>query len=152
MSLFKKITSAARNRATYTAGMLQTRAYKILVEETSLVLAPLGISTTEWAMLGLLLEIGSTRPKHIAKFVGVEPPFVTVMATHLKKCGWVTEMTDAKDSRAKLLSITEKGKAFVRKTEVHVRNQMRPLVSGVSPSDLLGYLAVLESIIKNSET
>jgi DNA-binding MarR family transcriptional regulator len=151
MSLFKKITRAARNKATYTAGLLQARAYKVLVERTSVVLAPLGISTTEWAMLGLLLEAGSMRPKHIAECVGVEPPFVTVMAAHLKKSGWVTETTDTKDSRAKLLSITAKGTSFVQKTEIHVRNQMRGLVAGTTPSDLLGYLAVLESIIKNSE-
>ncbi len=151
MSLFKKITSAARNRTTYTTGLLQARAYKVLVEHTSVVLAPLGISTTEWAMLGLLLEVGSMRPKQIAEGVGVEPPFVTVMAAHLKRSGWVAEMPDKKDSRAKLLSITPKGAAFVKKAEIHVRNQMRRLVAGTAPSDLLGYLAVLESIIKNSE-
>jgi DNA-binding MarR family transcriptional regulator len=151
MSLLKKISLTARNRTTYTAGLLQARAYKILKERTSVVLAPLGISTTEWAFLGLLMDHGSMRPKQVAEEIGVEAPFVTVMVAHLKKSGWVEEDSDMKDSRAKILSITAKGKSFVQKTEVRVRNEMRPLVQGTAIGDLLGYLSVLESIIKNSK-
>jgi DNA-binding MarR family transcriptional regulator len=150
MSLLTKISQAARNRTTYTAGLLQARAYRILKERTSVVLAPLGISTTEWALLGLLMDHKGMRPKQIADEIGIEASFVTVMTAHLKKNGWVQETSDTKDSRAKMLSLSSKGRAFVQKTEAHVRNEMRPLVAGASAGDLLGYIAVLEQIIKNS--
>ena len=151
MSLLTKITQAARNRTTYTAGLLQARAYRILKERTSVVLAPLGLSTTEWAFLGLLMESKGMRPKHAADELGIEASFVTVMTAHLKKNGWIEEMSDTKDSRAKMLSLTPKGRTFVQKTEVHVRKEMRPLIEGAAPGDLLGYLSVLERIIKNSK-
>jgi DNA-binding MarR family transcriptional regulator len=152
MSILTKISRVARNSTTYRVGLLQARVYKILKERTSVVLAPLGVSTTEWAFLGLLKETKAMRPKHIAEELGVEPPFVTFMVTHLKKEKLVEESVDTRDSRAKMLSLTPKGKTFVEKTEKFIRNEMRPLIAGTSPGDLSGYLTVLEKVIENSTT
>jgi DNA-binding MarR family transcriptional regulator len=151
MSIFRKIASAARNRTTYAAGLLQAKAYRILKQRTTELLAPAGISTIEWAFLGLLIDNDSLRAQEAAYELGVEAPFVTVMAANLSKKGFVSIAKDADDSRAKNISLTATGKRFVAKTETELRAGMRGLVSGASPNDLLGYLAVLECIVENGQ-
>ena len=148
-NVFKKIASATQNRTTYRMGLLQTRAYRILKAETARILKSLGLSPVEWAFLGLLYDNKSMRMKEAALQLGVEPPFVTVMIAHLSKEGLVQETRGDSDNRVKHISLSKKGEEFVPKTELLVRNEIRYLVSGVGPVDLLGYISVLEAIITN---
>ena len=131
-------------------GLLQARAYRVLKQETADILKPLGVTTIEWAFLGLLYDKRALRMKDAAHELGVEAPFVTAMITRLMDQGWVEECRDEDDSRVKLLSLSPKGREFVPKTEALVRSHIRHLVDGVHPRDLVGYLAVLETIIKNA--
>ena len=149
MGIIKKITSVAHNRTTYRLGLLQAKAYRILKDETSIVLTPHDVSTVEWAFLGVLLDGKALRPKAAADELGVEAPFVTAMFAKLEKKGLVAQKADVTDSRAKTIFLTPKGIAFVEKIEPMVRAHMRALVSGSSTGDILGYISVLESIIEN---
>ncbi len=151
LEFVKKISSANRNKTTYRVGLLQAKAFRILKQRTSAVLEGLGISTIEWAFLGLLSDQRELRYKDAASALGVEPPFVTSMVTHLGAVGLVAITKDESDSRVKILSLTVKGVAFVISTEVLVRSHMKYLVQGASAADLLGYLAVMERIIANDE-
>jgi DNA-binding MarR family transcriptional regulator len=148
-----KLQAMIRNRKTYQIGLLQAKAYRILKHHTTEALAPLNISTTEWAFLGLLYDAEtSIRASTAAEELGVEAPFITVLIKKLTHQGLVTTKTDKDDSRVKLLSLTPKGRTFVVDTEVYVRNKVRPLGKGAGISDIAGYVAVLESIIQNSST
>ena len=149
MGIFRKLTSAAHNRTTYRAGLLQAKAYRILKQRTTELLAPAGISTIEWAFLGLLIDNDSLRARETAYELGVEPPFVTVMAAKLSKKGFVIITKDADDSRAKNISLSEVGRQFVTTTEIELRSGMRGVIAGANPGDLLGYLAILECIVEN---
>lgn len=146
-----KLSSAARNRTTYRVGLLQAKAYRILKQRTAVVLEQFGISTIEWAFLGLLSDEGGLRYKDAAFVLGVEPPFVTTMVMHLVEAELVHITKSASDSRVKTLSLTTSGEVFVKSTEALVRAHMKHLVQGASPGDLLGYLAVMERIIANDD-
>lgn len=150
MGILQNISRIRANRTTYRAGLLQAKAYRILKQTTAEILSPLGISTVEWGLLGFLVDNPRSRFQEIAFELGVEPPFVTVLAKHLIEMEVVMMEHDDDDSRVKTLSLSDKGKRFVVSTESTVRSQIRHLVSGASPRDLLGYLAVLETIIKNA--
>lgn len=149
MSIFKQIKHAQKNRTTYRVGLLQAKAYRTLKHATGEVLDEHGISTVEWAFLGLLYE-QSMSPSSAARELGVEAPFITEMVGKLKKKAYVLEERDEKDSRRKTLRLSDEGRAFVTRMESVLRMRMRPLVSGASTRDLLGYLAVLEAIIANA--
>lgn len=152
MGILKKLMSARKNRATYRVGLLQAKAYRILKHRTGVVLAPHGISTMEWALLGLIYDAGQVRPSDSAYELGVEAPFVTAMVASLSKKGLVLQEKDKEDSRAKVLFLTPKGKVFVEETETQVRAGMRSVITGAGAGDLLGYLSILEKIIENDES
>lgn len=146
-ALLKKIQDAISNRTTYRLGMLQTRVYRMLNQETAKALVPYGLMPPEWAMLGIITDMpAGARFSTIADEVGVEPPFVTVMARTLIKKGLILEKKDPNDSRAKLLCVTPEGKRLVPVIEKHVRDAMRPVVDGIPRGDLLTYLSVLSRL------
>ncbi|MES2225636.1 MAG: MarR family transcriptional regulator [Patescibacteria group bacterium] len=151
MSIITRLGAAARNRTTYRVGLLQARAFRVLKARTDEVLAPMGITSAHWALLGLLFEKDSMRMTEVALELGVEAPFVTTLISSLSKLKLVDTEPDPADSRAKRVFLTETGKAFVPKTEAHVRTAMRGLVAGTTVGDLASYLGVLEAIIANSE-
>lgn len=142
-------TTAAlqRNKTTYRVGLLQAKAYRILKMRTSEALKPFGISTAEWAFLGLMYDHGPIRPSDAAIEVGVEPPFITATVGKLNKMRYLNEVTDEADKRSKTITLTEKGNVFVEQTEQAVRKDMRHIIGDVDPTDLKGYLSVLETII-----
>lgn len=150
MGIIKKITAAARNQKTYRVGLLQTKAYRILKQATTDALAHLEITSTHWAFLGLLDDQKKgMRPADAARELIVEAPFVTQMFRELKALGLVESLPDQKDTRAKLISLTTKGKAFVIKTEVYLRKEIKPVIKNAEMADLLSYIIVLEQIVSN---
>jgi DNA-binding MarR family transcriptional regulator len=150
--LFKKISALGHNHTTYGVGLLQTKAYRTLKLHTDAALAPLGITSVHWACLGLLYEHSEgLRIGAVALELGVEVPFVTVLSTELITKGFVVVHKDATDSRVKILALTKKGTDFVASTEALLRKDMKELLHGASVNDILSYLVVLETIIKNSK-
>jgi MarR family transcriptional regulator for hemolysin len=153
MGYLERFKSAARNRTTYRAGLLQAKAYRILKLRTNRELnrIEIGISSIHWALLGLLHdEPQGMRPREAALELGVEAAFVTALVADLKKKGFVESRADENDNRAKRLSITQKGDAFVSATEPKLRAAMRPLIHGLSINEITAYRLALEKIVGNS--
>ena len=151
MSLIKKIQTASRNTTTYQVGLLQTKAYRILKHHTARVLFQFDITTVEWGLLGLLNDSpNGMRLNVLAHELGVEAPFISQMTLRLKKTGYFEHREDSEDSRAKIIMITKDGKVFVEKTEKHLREATKSLLRDVPAKDILAYLSVLESIIRNA--
>ena len=150
MDLLKSFTTIKHGLTTYRLGLLQARAYRILKKSSSDHLVAVDISTLDWALLGLLYdEPKGYRLNKVAELLGVESPFVTEMVKTLKRKGYVEQAVDAKDSRAKILKLTPKGKEFVPILDGSLKKKLRYLLSGASPKDIYGYLKVLEQIIQN---
>jgi DNA-binding MarR family transcriptional regulator len=151
--IIKKISTARRNRTTYTSGLLQAKAYRALKKWTTSALKSRNIATIDWALLGLLYEKKSGyRPGELAFELGVEAPFITALVTKLKKQGYVESKRDTKDTRVRCICLTKEGMEFVQDTEPFLREAMRPLIKGISIDDVISYLIVLEKIIENEQT
>jgi MarR family transcriptional regulator for hemolysin len=152
MKIIKKITTAGENRTTYRVGLLQAKAYRILRQHTDKKLMPFDITSTHWALLGLLYDTKSgMRPSEIANELGVEAPLVTRLVNEFKKKKIIEQHQDKSDSRANVLFLTAAGKAEVKKIETYLRAEMTPLIKDISFGDLLSYLLVLSKIIENAE-
>jgi DNA-binding MarR family transcriptional regulator len=152
MGITKKILLALKHSTTYNVGLLQAKAYRILRKETTIALKGTGISTIDWAFLGLLYEsknIGM-RSKDAAAELGTKPPFITERSKVLEKKGLIVVKEHETDARTNVICITEKGRVFLKQTEKKVREHMERTIKGISRSDILSYLAVLNGIVDNS--
>ncbi len=140
------------NLATYRIGLLITRVYRTLNLHTTDILKDFDISPPEWAMLGILKENNQgLRSYFIAEELGVEASFVTFMHNKLIKKKLIRFVSDKKDKRVKLLSLTRKGEKFVESTEVKIRDATRPLVYGVRMRDMSTFFNVMKKIIHNAK-
>ena len=140
------------NEPTYRAGLLHAHSYRILRKHASDELEVVELTTLDWSLLGLLYEQHKGyRSSKLALLLGVEAPFITETVRKLKKKGYVKEALDAKDSRAKIVCLTAKGRGFVPIYDRILCQRLNRLLAGVTPKDFSGYMKVLEAILKNSK-
>lgn len=150
MSIFTKISDIRKNTTTYKAGLLQTKAYRTLKNKTTLTLKPYKISAVDWACLGVLFDAQiPLRASEVAKQMDVELPFITEISKQLSKDKIIEFKKDPKDSRIKLISLTEKGRSLVPEVEKVMRAESKKWFVGASIRDLVGYLRVLNKIVEN---
>lgn len=152
MGIIKKIQHAVKNRTTYRAGLLQAKVYRALKTYTGELLAPHGITTMDWAFLGLLHDnIDGMRSSALADELGVEAPFITVLFGKLQKMNLIDSRPDLKDSRAKNIFLTAKGKQFIPKIESTLYQEMKIFMEDIPKRDILTYISVLEQMNQNSK-
>jgi len=149
---FKKVKDVKTDLTTYGMGLLQAKAHRILKQHTASVLKQFDISTTDWALLGLLFDQpDGLRFSKAAAVLGVEAPFVTELADGLAKKDLLTELKLEQDKRVKILMLTRKGRDFVPKVETVLRNETKYLFGDASPSDIQTYRKVLKIIVGNAQ-
>ncbi len=140
------------NIPTYQSELLQVKAYRILRNHVLDALAKSGLSTTEWAILGIVYERkDGMRLSELAATLDVEAPFVTAVTNDLQKKELIEIIIHPKDRRAKLLFITKKSKSLVPKVEESLKSMLKELLSGTTKEDMDTYRKVLETIVKNSQ-
>ncbi|MFA9289233.1 MAG: MarR family winged helix-turn-helix transcriptional regulator [Weeksellaceae bacterium] len=151
-SALKKLIGLDQSDLTsYGIGLLHTKVYRILKERTEEFLKEHGLSSIEWAMLGLLYENKEgLRSSEIAELLGVEPPFVTELTNKLKKQAYIESRTSKEDKRARNITLSAKGRTLVPQVEKNIRNKVRYLVDGASIMQIQSYYHVLKTIVKNS--
>ena len=149
MSFLKDISFIAHNRTTYDIGLVQARGYRALKQMTAAVLKPEGLTTIEWAMLGIIShhEEG-IRSTEVSELLGVQPPLVSRLITKAESGNWIS-VTKGEDKRERILQLSKHGKGQLGRIEKLVRAQLKPILAGVAPRDLVGYLRTLSRIAEN---
>lgn len=149
MSFLKGLKLITQNRTTYDIGLIQARAYRVLKQTTAHALKSESLSTIEWAMLGVISHhVNGVRTTTIADELRVKPPLVSRLIAKAEAGGWIV-ITQGVDKRERLVCLSEKAKRKIPIIEARIRKNLRPLLLGVSPRDLIGYLKTVASISEN---
>jgi DNA-binding MarR family transcriptional regulator len=152
MSIIERIFSYKKKFTTYSIGLLQAKSYRVLKNKTSYFLLPYKLSTVDWALLGILYECSEDMYlSEIADVLGVKAPFVTRLITQLEKRKLIIVERSVVDTRAKHMYLTPAGTQLVKTVESKLRVVSRSWITGVSPRDLIGYVRVLEAIVKSEK-
>ncbi len=138
------------NIPTYTSGILQVKAYRILQARVSRCLGTYRLIPTEWSILGLIVSsTNGIRHAEIATILGVETPLITMLVNGLVEKQLVERHNHPTDRRAKLLFLTPKGKKLIPEVELTLKATLFKLLAGISREDLEAYKRVLEAIVDN---
>jgi DNA-binding MarR family transcriptional regulator len=151
MSLFTDIVLIAKNRTTYDIGLIQARGYRTLKQLTATVLKPEGLTTVEWAIIGIVShhEKG-VRSSEVAHALGVQPPLVSRLIAKAEAGGWIT-VEQGEDKRERFIRLSKKGKDNIARIDDEVRKNLGPLLKGINARDLAGYLKTLALLSENSK-
>jgi DNA-binding MarR family transcriptional regulator len=146
MGIFKQIIEL-KDLTTYTVGLLQTRAYRVMKRKTDEFLKPFDISSTEWAFLGLLHEAkDGITSQRLSVLLGVEAPFITALAPKFETRKLLQYKKDLGDKRAKHIHLTEQGHEFVKKIESLLRKESKGWLGGLSVREVATYVKVLKKL------
>lgn len=134
----------------YSTGLLQGKAYRSLNSALTKALVLFDISIPEWKLMGQLYDHGDMKLAELADRLDVEAPLVTALIDKLEKKALVKRTQSRTDKRAKIITITSKGKELIEKSEPSVKLAMNDLLKGVSHEQLVTYISVLQTIVNNA--
>jgi DNA-binding MarR family transcriptional regulator len=131
---------------TYTAGLIQAKAYRNLEQSLQLTLKPFGITLSEWAFLGTLSEYSEMRVTEISDILGVKKPMATAMVSKLSEKNMVERFEHATDSRVVLVRTTQSARDIIPEIESTCRTFMKDYLKDIPGRDVLAYLRVLAAL------
>jgi DNA-binding MarR family transcriptional regulator len=131
---------------TYQSGVIQSTVYRSLRKHTDTFLQPYGLTAMQWFIIGTIYDAGDAgiRITEVAKKVDTTPSFLTHSVNLLESKGMLVRIDDAKDNRAKIVSVTEDFRPKCQQIEADLRKKLRKtLYAKIKPEDLQTYLEVL---------
>ena len=86
------------------------------------------LTFNQFKVLEVLYHVGDLNVGSITKLTMSTPGNITVVVKNLKRDGWITAIKDPNDSRAYILSITQKGKDIIEEVfPNHAKNLTKAL-------------------------
>lgn len=131
---------------TYQSGIIQAAAVRALRRSTEESLAPHGITTMQWFIIGTILDAGvdGIRLTDLAKRIDTTMSYLTTTVKLLESKGIVTRTRDSGDLRTHHISVAERYVPTCHAIEEDLRSKMRATIyAQISPQELRTYLNVL---------
>jgi MarR family transcriptional regulator for hemolysin len=130
---------------TYTHSLLLSgRQWRRLANSTT---EAHGVSEAKALPLVLIGRLGGEpRQTTLAEAVGIEGPSLVRLLDQLEAAGLVVRKEDPTDRRAKVLSLTDTGRAVVARIEADLDRLRKAVFAGVSAADLEASLRVFQAI------
>ncbi len=151
--IVRRLLPESYSPTTYGLGILQAKSFRHLKTETAAALKGHGITSVDWAILGVVSESAEGLSlSAISKELGIQAPLVTVRVNRLAAKRLITVAASRADSRQRMAKLSASGKQLLPEIERLLRDRLKPLFRGASVRDLLGYVSVLARIVKNQET
>lgn len=125
----------------HTAGLVYSRADKVLRNIIDNLLKESSLSLSEWLLLGVIEDSPKTGIKltNIAESLGVSQPQVTALMTKAVKQGLVRQRVGKHDRRNRTAVLTIKGKRLLDSIEENVQAFMKIWLSEIPAEQLKTY-------------
>ena len=136
----------ALQQPTYTAGMLQSQAYRALSNFMTAELKKFNLSLPEWKLLGHLKEHGFMSPSQIAQLLCIKPPVGSRLLNSLGAKQLIDRAQHATDKRSVRIEVTSKGVRLVNIIEKSLRPHIKQYLVDIKPNDLAIYIKVLAQL------
>jgi len=118
-----------------------------LLQET-LLSSP--VSLTEARVLWEISHSPRIRAEDLISALGVDRGYLSRILRHLERERLVSRVAHARDGRMRLLSLTQKGRAFMRRLDAQASGQIRALLGGLSQvqrTRLVGAMRDIEALL-----
>ena len=139
---------------TYQLGVVQSVSFRLLKKHINHCLAERGLTTMQWFIVGMLYDAGQQgmRITDLAQHVDTTLGYLTNTINLLESKGMVIRTGDARDSRAKLVSINPSYRPICEEIEAELHRKLQAtLYVRITPEDLRTYIKVLYQFAKLDE-
>ncbi len=121
------------------------RGMSLQIEES---FAGQGLSLTDFMALEALLHKGPLTITQIQAAALLATGSMTVVVDRLEARGWIVRTMSKADRRARVLELTEAGRALIEELYVEHRSQLRGWMQGLSADERTGMFAGLRKMEK----
>lgn len=133
----------------YEISLLINRGQRAFNELLKTCLSHNGLTVPQWSLLGQLQVEGAMRPNHVAKLLGVRPPFITTIIVSLTKLGYIETVPFPDDERSKQIRLTQKGIKKVKAVEAKLEVCLNDQLGSLEKNDLNTYFQVCNYMMKH---
>jgi MarR family transcriptional regulator, 2-MHQ and catechol-resistance regulon repressor len=106
------------------------------------------LTVSQFRVLEVLYHIGDLNIGSITKLTMSTPGNITVVVRNLKRDEWITSIKDPNDSRASILSITQKGIDIIEKVFPTHANNLNKALEVLSDKELDTLYDLLDKVYK----
>ncbi len=110
-------------------------------------LKPTGLSLQEWRTLVNLARTGNCHLRKLARVSGIDPAHTSRSLTLLEKKGLVKSSADSKDSRRKVLQLTQEGQHLVEKIWPQAKALSQSLRDQIGSEKMDAFLETLDQLL-----
>lgn len=137
---------------TYRAAVAQSRAQRALKIKVSELLKTHSITMMQWSIIGLVFESGKDgmRISDLAKELNTSMAFITTIVNMLEAKSVVEKTNHERDSRAKVVRLSESFKPKVKEIETQMHSQLDTWLNTRADKNEIGtYFTVLNRLAEN---
>ncbi|HEX8705904.1 MAG TPA: MarR family transcriptional regulator [Myxococcaceae bacterium] len=116
------------------------------------VLAPLGVTATQWKVLAALEAQGPSRLADLVSQLRLDQAGTSRLVERLERAGLVTRQPSREDGRVVLAALTQQGRQAAGRCRAVLEPMMRELTSEFDDARLVLFCEVLEAFTARAET
>lgn len=113
-------------------------------------LKPTSIHRQHFSMLRIevvqLIEAEKPTMKRIAEYLHIKAPSATSLVNGLVKAGYIKRMTDGKDRRMIQMTITDKGKVFLKDGLKQMTEKLKEVLLKLEQKQIDNFIKMMEEI------
>jgi MarR family transcriptional regulator, organic hydroperoxide resistance regulator len=124
-------------------GQVLQRASSGLATLGNRVLAPTGVTSSQWKVLALLTTAGEARVNQLVEALDSDQAAVSRLVARMEHAGLLRRRADRRDARATALTLTARGRKASHACDRRLRRVMRALLEGLRPGERRTLVALL---------
>lgn len=113
---------------------------------------PYGITNAQLNVMFCLMSGDPITQKQLLEYLDVKSSTLTVLLDQLERKGFISRKQNPDDSRAKILSLSEKGKKFIRQTVEPIAEELENhLLIGFDQSEKEQLFTLFDRLLSNMD-
>lgn len=141
---------------TYESGVMQSTAHRVLGRINSKYLEQYGLTSMQWFTIGFVYDKGKNgvRLSELMRLLDTTMPYITNMINQLESKGILVKVSDTKDSRVKIVRVSDSYRPKVAEIESGLRDELRKQLyraDHISREELSTYITVLYKIAQSQK-
>lgn len=127
-------------------GFLLRRAQQRATEQFNAVMAPFGITPTQFAALAKLDDVGATSQNQLGRLTAMDPATIFSVVGRLARRGWVTLEPDPNDARLVMVDLSEAGRIAVRRMKAVAAEVSRATLAPLTTDEARTFMALISKL------
>ena len=114
------------------------------------VIAPLGVTAPQWAVLIALHQGDAETPTELARFIGIDASAITRLVDHLEAKGLLVRRSHGSDRRSLIVVLTEAGRELAPKLGAISQRENEKFLGGLTEAEVAEFKRLILKVLRDA--